>query len=80
MILGKVTGSVETDARHPALEGAALLRVKTEGGDTVVAADLLRAPVGSRVLLCQGSAAQSLLGCACPVDAAVAGVVRAEPR
>lgn len=80
MISGKVIGSLETSARHPVLDGVFLLQVKTDEGDTVVAADLLRAPVGSRVLLCQGSAAQSLLGCACPVDAAITGIIRAETR
>ncbi|MCD8051159.1 MAG: ethanolamine utilization protein EutN [Clostridiales bacterium] len=75
MMICKVTGVVTAPTHVSALDGAALVLAKVPGGGTLVAVDPLGAAVGSHVLVCQGEAAQAVLGGRCPVDAAVTGIV-----
>lgn len=73
MKLGVVTGSVWATKKSPALRGQILLRVQAEGID-LVAADLVGAGVGDRVILSFGSAAR-LEQPSAPVDAAIIGIL-----
>lgn len=75
MILCKVIGKVTAPERLSALGDTAFVLVQKDDGSTLVAADLLGAAVGSHVMICQGQGAQTLLGCSCPIDAAVTGIV-----
>lgn len=73
MRLGTVTGSVWATKKSPALRGQILLRVRSEGTE-LIAADLVGAGKGERVILCFGSAAR--LGQeGVPVDAAIIGIL-----
>lgn len=73
MKLGVVTGCVWATKKSPALRGLSLLRVQAEGID-LVAADLVGAGVGDRVILSFGSAAR-LEQPGAPVDAAIIGIL-----
>lgn len=73
MRLGIVTGSVWATKKCPALSGQILLRVQTEGTE-VVAADLVGAGEGERVILAHGSAAR-LQRPDAPVDEAIIAIL-----
>lgn len=76
MRLGTVTGSVWATKKSPALAGQIFLRVMTDAGE-VVAADLVGAGVGERVLLSSGTAAR--LECpAAPIDTAIVAILDEE--
>lgn len=73
MRLGTVTGSVWATKKCPTLTGQILLRVRSEGTE-LIAADLVGAGAGERVILSFGSAAR--LGQeTVPVDAAIIGIL-----
>lgn len=73
MIAGTVTGSVWATKKCPALTGQILLTVQAEG-KRYIAADLVGAGEGDRVILSFGSAAR--LGQeAVPVDAAIIAIL-----
>lgn len=73
MKLGTVLGSVWATKKCPALAGQILLRVQT--GDTeLIAADLVGAGAGERVVLACGSAAR-LERPDVPVDAAIIAIL-----
>lgn len=73
MRLGVVTGCVWATKKCAGLRGQILLRVQT-GGQELVAADLVGAGVGDRVLLCYGAAAR-LEQPQAPVDVAIVGIL-----
>lgn len=73
MTVGTVTGPVWATKKCPALTGQILLRVKAEGRECI-AADLVGAGQGDRVILTFGSAAR-LHGGDAPVDAAIIGIL-----
>lgn len=73
MKLGVVTGCVWATKKSPALRGQILLRVQAEGFE-LVAADLVGAGTGDRVILTFGSAAR-LEHPDAPVDAAIIGIL-----
>ncbi len=73
MRIGIVTGSVWATKKCPALAGQILLRVRTEGAE-LVAADLVGAGEGERVVLSYGSAAR-LERPDAPVDAAIIAIL-----
>lgn len=73
MKIGTVTGSVWATKKSPALRGHILLRVRTDGGE-LIAADLVGAGEGDRVILCTGSAARRCQSDA-PIDAAIIGIL-----
>jgi len=68
-----VRGSVWATKKVPGLSGRSLLRVETDTG-TLVAADLVGAGTGDRVLLALGSAARQE-DPAAPIDAAIVGIL-----
>lgn len=76
MKLGTVTGCVWATKKSPDLRGQSLLQVRV-GNTDLVAADLVGAGQGDRVILTFGTAAR--LGQEhCPVDAAIVGILDEE--
>lgn len=73
MRLGIVIGSVWATKKSPALRGQILLRVRSEGTE-LIAADLVGAGEGERVILAFGSAARMGQE-SVPVDAAIIGII-----
>lgn len=73
MKLGIVLGAVWATKKCPALSGQILLRVRAEGAE-VIAADLVGAGAGERVVLAFGSAAR-LERPEAPVDAAIIAIL-----
>lgn len=73
MRVGTVTGSVWATKKCPALTGQILLAVEC-GGEAYVAADLVGAGVGDRVILAFGAAAR-FDRADVPVDAAIIGIL-----
>ena len=76
MKLGTVTGCVWATKKSAALRGQSLLQVQV-GSELVVAADLVGAGQGDRVIVTFGTAARLEQG-ACPVDAAIVGILDEE--
>ena len=68
-----VTGAVGTVKKAECLQGQTLVLVRT-GEETMVAADLVGAGIGDRVILVLGAAAAKY-AMEAPVDAAVVAVV-----
>ena len=73
MRIGTVTGAVWATKKCPALTGQSLLRVRV-GRDEIVAADLVGAGTGERVILAFGGAAR-LVCPNVPADAAIVGIL-----
>lgn len=73
MKIGQVTGSVWATKKSPDLRGQSLLRVRMEQTE-IVAADLVGAGTGDRVMVSFGHAAR-LLCDGLPVDAAIVGIL-----
>lgn len=73
MKIGTVTGAVWATKKCPGLAGQALLCVSVDSG-TVVAADLVGAGRGDRVVVTFGSGARQS-GSTAPVDAAIIGIL-----
>ena len=74
MLRATVTGSVWATRRLDALPGGALLEVRTDGGATLVAFDVLGSGVGERVLVATGSVASGWFGPEHPpLDALIIG-------
>lgn len=72
MRIGTVTGAVWATKKAPRLSGQILLRVRVDGAE-LVAADLVGAGVGERVLVVHGAAARQ--ECDAPVDAAILAIL-----
>ena len=70
---GVVTGAVWATKKAPGLTGQSLLRVKVDT-TSLVAADLVGAGRGDRVLVTQGSGARAE-GPGLPVDAAIVAIL-----
>lgn len=73
MRIGTVTGAVWATKKCPALTGQSLLCVRV-GQDEIVAADLVGAGTGERVILAFGGAAR-LVCPNVPTDAAIVGIL-----
>ena len=73
MKIGTVVGAVWATKKCPALAGQIFLRVGTEQGE-IIAADLVGAGVGERVILAGGSAAR-LERRDVPVDTAIIAIL-----
>lgn len=73
MKIGTVTGAVWSTKKCTGLTGLALRSV-TVGDTVVIAADLVGAGQGERVLLAFGGAARQL-GAGLPLDAAIVGII-----
>lgn len=73
MKTGTVTGAIWSTKKCPGLTGQALLSVAVDG-TTVIAADLVGAGRGERVLLAFGTPARQLSG-GMPIDAAIVGII-----
>lgn len=72
MRLGTVTGSVWATKKSPQLAGQILLRVRIDDTE-LIAADLVGAGAGERVIVVHGAAARQ--ECAAPVDAAIIAIL-----
>lgn len=83
MMICKVVGHVWATKKEESLEGKKLMVViqcdahgEAEAGETFVAADLVCAGIGDRVLVVNGSTARKALGGdSVPIDAAIVGVI-----
>lgn len=75
MILCKVSGAVTASSIESGLEHLGFALLSREDGSTFVAADRLGVTPGSHVLVCEGEAAQAVLGGKTPIDAVVIGEV-----
>lgn len=82
MMIGTVVGSLWSTVKDPSLEGVRFLVVRPftlegESAETVVAADMLGAGVGERVLVVFGRAARHVIGRGQDIgfQTAVAGIV-----
>ncbi|WP_347956605.1 EutN/CcmL family microcompartment protein [Gordonia aichiensis] len=74
-----VTGTVWSTKRIEGMPPGALLKVRTAGGDDLVAFDVLGSGVGEEVLITQGSVAAAwFTGTPPPVDALIIGSVDPE--
>ncbi len=78
MIIGEVIGNVWATRKEESLTGLKLLMIKTldENKQTIVAADLIGAGMGDKVLVCVGSSARKILrNPDSPLDASVVGII-----
>jgi microcompartment protein CcmK/EutM len=82
MLIGKVVGTVVSNRKDPKVEGFKFLLVKQvdvdlqEGGDYVVAVDVVGAGIGEYVLYARGSSArQTVQTDKRPVDAVIMAIV-----
>lgn len=73
MTVGTVTGSIWATKKSPTLTGQILLRVRV-GQEEIIAADLVGAGEGERVILAFGGAAR-LSRPDAPVDAAIIAIL-----
>ena len=77
MKIGTVVGSIWATKKCPALTGQSLLRVRI-GQEEVIAADLVGAGEGERVILAFGGAAR-LVHPNTPADAAIVAILDEQP-
>jgi ethanolamine utilization protein EutN len=82
MIIGIVMDSIWCTRKEESLTGIKLMTVKLldrdnpKGGDVIVAADIIGAGVGEKVLVTQGSSARKAVGFTeSPVDATIVGII-----
>lgn len=81
MVIGKVVNSIWSTRKDESLVGIKLMIVQLldapEGqGKTIVAADLIGAGIGERVLITQGSSARRMRGLDnVPIDAMIVGII-----
>lgn len=78
MIICKVIGHVWATKKEPNLEGLKLMVVREEDSSkTHVAADVVGAGIGERVLVVSGSTARSVFGGGrtVPADMAIVGII-----
>ena len=79
MIICKVVGHVWATKKEETLSGMKLMVVREEGkrgGDSFVAADIVGAGIGEKVLVVSGSTARKAFGNDnLPVDAAIVGII-----
>lgn len=83
MMICKVIGNVWATKKEDSLEGKKLMVVmqtdtygESEQGESFVAADVVGAGIGERVLVVNGSTARKALGGdSVPIDAAIVGII-----
>ena len=79
MIVCKVIGHVWATKKEESLSGMKLMVVREDGkrtGDSFVAADIVGAGIGEKVLVVSGSTARKAFGSDdIPVDAAIVGII-----
>jgi ethanolamine utilization protein EutN len=75
MVTGRVTGNVWASRRLGEVPAGALLEVRLDGGEQIVAFDVLGCGVGERVLVSRGSVAAAWFADEAPIDALVIGSV-----
>jgi len=77
MVICHVIGHVWATKKEPSLEGLKLMVVEKEGAkQSFVAADVVGAGVGERVLVVSGSTARRALGRDdCAADCAIVGII-----
>jgi ethanolamine utilization protein EutN len=86
MIIGIVLDSIWCTRKEDSLTGIKLMTVKlldkenNEGSDIIVAADIIGAGVGEKVLVTQGSSARRTVGFDdSPIDAVIVGIIDDKP-
>lgn len=82
MKIGKVISNVWATRKDPALTGVKLMIVeilettKKAANPTIVAADLIGAGIGEKVLVTEGSSARQMGGFGdAPIDAVIVGII-----
>ena len=82
MMIGTVLDSIWCTRKEESLTGIKLMTVKLldkedpKAGDIIVAADIIGAGVGEKVLVTQGSSARKAVGfIESPVDATIIGII-----
>lgn len=75
MRTGTVTGALWATRRVDGIPAGAFLSVSLDGGEQLVAFDVLGTGVGERVLVCQGSSVGRRLPATAPIDALIIGSV-----
>jgi len=77
MLICRVVGHVWATKKEPSLEGLKLMVVQEEDSmDSFVAADVVGAGIGERVLVVSGSTARRALGKDdCAADCAIVGII-----
>lgn len=82
MLICEVTGHVWATKKEPSLNGMKLMVVRVtdacgdDAGQVLVAADVVGAGIGERVLVVSGSTARRAMGShEPPVDAAIVGII-----
>jgi len=76
MLRATVVGSVWSTRRLPEIPAGAFLDVEVEGGDSLVAFDVLGTGIGERVLVVTGSVAAAWFpGKPPPIDALIIGAI-----
>jgi ethanolamine utilization protein EutN len=85
MKIGKVVSNVWATRKDPALTGVKLMIVeimetnKKAVASTIVAADLIGAGIGEKVIITEGSSARQMGGFGdAPVDAVIVGIIDEE--
>ena len=80
MLKGRVTGPIWSTRRVGQLPNGAFLEVEVDGGQKLVAFDVLGSGVGERVLIATGSVASGWFGDSHPpIDALIIGSVDDPP-
>jgi ethanolamine utilization protein EutN len=75
MVTGRVTGNVWASRRLGEVPAGALLEIRLDGGEQIVAFDVLGCGAGERVLVSRGSVAAAWFAGRAPIDALVIGSV-----
>jgi ethanolamine utilization protein EutN len=73
MLKGRVTGSIWATRRVEQIPNGAFLEVEVDGGNRLVAFDVLGSGVGERVLVATGSVAAGYFPDHPPLDALIIG-------
>ncbi len=87
MRIGKVIDNIWATRKDEALIGVKLMivqlcdRAKGDEGPVIVAADLIGAGIGEKVIVTEGSSARQMGGLdASPIDAIIVGIIDEEKR
>jgi len=87
MKIGRVINNIWATRKDEALVGCKLLivqlldRPKEEDGRIIVAADIIGAGIGEKVLITEGSSARRMGGLdASPIDAMIVGIIDEEKK
>lgn len=87
MKIGKVISNIWATRKAESMTGVKLMivqildRPNNGQGDIIVAADLIGAGIGEKVLVSEGSSARQMAGCVdSPIDAMIVGIIDEEKK